>query len=415
MNKIFISIASYRDPELIPTIEDCIKKAKYPQNLVFSIAWQHSMEDKFDDLNPYKDDVRFKIIDIPYEQSRGACWARHMVQQNYDGEKYYLQLDSHHRFVKNWDVECIKMVKLLKKKGHSKPLLTAYVSSYDPSNDPEGRVLAPWRMVFDRYIPEGAIFFLPEQIPNHEELKEPIPARFLSAHFIFTLGQFAKEVPYDPEYYFHGEEISLAARAFTWGYDLFHPNKTVVWHEYTRRGRVKQWDDDKQWVEKNNKCHERNKTLFGMDGRCPCSIDFGIYGFGNVRTIHDYEKYAGLEFRTRKVHQNTLDHLNPTYEKIDDVDYYNGLVSRFKHCIDIFPFQVPESDYTLWAVAVHDEKDETVYRKDLTPEEIKNLGSDPDNYYKIFVEFDAPSKPSYWVVWPHSESKGWCERLTGKI
>ena len=23
--------------------------------------------------------------------------------------------------------------------------------------------------------------------------------------------------------------------------------------------------------------------------------------------------------------------------------------------------------------------------------------------------------PKYWVIWPHSESKGWCDRLTGQL
>jgi len=23
--------------------------------------------------------------------------------------------------------------------------------------------------------------------------------------------------------------------------------------------------------------------------------------------------------------------------------------------------------------------------------------------------------PSHWVVWPHSESKGWCDRITGQL
>ena len=31
--KIFIQIASYRDPQIIPTIKDCIDKAKKPENL----------------------------------------------------------------------------------------------------------------------------------------------------------------------------------------------------------------------------------------------------------------------------------------------------------------------------------------------------------------------------------------------
>ena len=112
--KIFIQIASYRDPQLLPTLRDCIEKAKYPDNLVFSIAWQHSTEDTWDNLYEFKDDNRFKIIDIDYKDSQGACWARNLLQQQYDNEEYTLQLDSHHRFIKNWDEELINMIKNLK-------------------------------------------------------------------------------------------------------------------------------------------------------------------------------------------------------------------------------------------------------------------------------------------------------------
>ncbi len=44
-------MAAYRDKELLPTLKDCIKKAKHPENLVFSIAWQHSKEDEWDNLD----------------------------------------------------------------------------------------------------------------------------------------------------------------------------------------------------------------------------------------------------------------------------------------------------------------------------------------------------------------------------
>ena len=53
-DKIFISIASYRDPELIPTIEDCIKNADKPNKLVFGILNQFSKEDDFNDLSKYE-------------------------------------------------------------------------------------------------------------------------------------------------------------------------------------------------------------------------------------------------------------------------------------------------------------------------------------------------------------------------
>ncbi len=412
--KIFIQIASYRDPQLLPTLRDCIQKAKNPQNLVFSIAWQHASFDEWDNLDEFKDDPRFKIVDILYSQSKGACWARNQLQKNYDGEEYTLQLDSHHRFVENWDDECIKMIKQLQKKGHKKPLLTGYVSSFDPDNDPAGRIQQPWKMNFDRFIPEGAVFFLPATIDDYQERTEPIPARFYSAHFCFTLGKFAVEVPHDPEYYFHGEEISIAVRAYTWGYDLFHPHKVVVWHEYTRKGRKKQWDDDPQWVSKNVTCHKRNRKLFEMDGEVK-DIDFGVYDFGKVRSLSDYEKYAGISFKKRAVQKYTLDNNLAPNPVLSEGEFENSFLSIFKHCIDISYDKVPENDYEFWVVAFHDDKDDTIYRKDADKDEIQRIMSDPDGYGKVWREFEIEKKPKYWVIWPYSTSKGWCDRLTGDL
>jgi hypothetical protein len=333
----------------------------------------------------------------------------------YDGEEYTMQIDSHMRFEKNWDDEFIKMIKQLQKDGYPKPLLTGYVSSFNPDNDPDERIREPWRMVFDRFIPEGAVFFLPETLPGWETMKKPVTARFYSAHFCFTLGQFSKEVQHDPEYYFHGEEISIAARAYTWGYDLFHPHKVLIWHEYTRKGRTKQWDDDKEWHIRNNNSHLKNRQLFGMDGEE--MKDMGIYGFGSVRTLTDYEKYAGISFKKRGVQQYTLDKLYPPnpYNFSSEEDYENSFSTIFKHCIDVGYSSVPEKDYDFWVVAFHGENDETLHRQDADPNEISRMMQDPDGYCKVWRQFQTVVKPKYWVVWPHSISKGWCERLTGTL
>lgn len=415
--KIFIQIASYRDPELEKTIKSAIENAKKPNNLIFAIARQFHTDDNFDTLEEYRKDKRFRILDIPHSESKGACWARNQIQQLYKGEEYTLQIDSHMRFEKNWDDEMIKMIKQLQKKGYKKPLLTSYVSSFNPDNDPQERVPEPWRMVFDRFIPEGAVFFLPETIPNWQKLKEPVPARFYSAHFCFTLGEFSKEVQHDPEYYFHGEEISIAARAYTHGYDLFHPHKTLIWHEYTRKGRTKQWDDDKDWGSKNNRAHQKNRRLFSMDGEVYNSEEFGPYGFGTERSLKDYEKYSGLLFEKRAIQQYTIDKEYPPnpYYFDNEEDWKNSFATIFKHCIDIGYDQVNEKDYEFWVVAFHNEEDETIYRKDADIDEINRMKNDPDGYCKVWREFQTSHKPTYWVVWPYSTSKGWCERITGSL
>ena len=412
--KIFIQIASYRDPELLPTLRDCIDKAHKPENLVFSICWQHSKEDEWDNLDEFKDDDRFKIIDVDYTESKGACWARNTLQQQYDGEAYTLQLDSHHRFIQDWDKELIDMLKGLQEKGHEKPLLTGYISSYNPETDPEGRVQVPWKMNFDRFIPEGAIFFLPASIENHKELTEPITSRFYSAHFAFSVGSFVEEVPHDPEYYFHGEEISIAVRAFTWGYDLFHPHKIIAWHEYTRKGRTKQWDDDKTWGSKNSSSHLRNRKLFEMDGH-EKDIDFGIYDFGPVRTLEDYEKYAGISFKKRAVQKYTMDRGLPPNPQLSEEEYDKSFMRIFKHCIDIHKSSLKLDDYNFIAVIFENEKGDSLDRKDLQPNEIRGLQTTPDEWVKIWREFNVEEKPHKWIVWPHSEKEGWCEKLEGTL
>lgn len=415
---IFVQIASYRDPELVNTIESMISNAKRPKNLVIGICRQYHPEDGFDNLDKYKDDKRFRVVDVLYSESKGVCWARHQVQQVYSGETYTLQIDSHMRFEKDWDVEMIGMVKKLQKMGIPKPLLTSYVSSFDPDNDPGARVQEPWRMAFDRFIPEGAVFFLPETIPNWQELDTPVPSRFYSAHYAFTLGEFSVEVQHNPEYYFHGEEISIAARAYTWGYDLFHPHKVLIWHEYTRKGRTKQWDDDKQWVDRNKHSHETNRKLFAMDGEEQFGHD-GKYGFGSVRTLEDYEEYSGLHFGRRGVQQYTLDKHYPPNPGKDTFDsrenWLESFATIYKHCIDVGYDSVPEKDYEFWVVAFHDKDDNTIYRKDADKSEIDRMMRDPDGYCKIWREFNITEKPAYWVVWPYSSEKGWCERLTGNL
>jgi hypothetical protein len=413
---IFIQIASYRDPQLIPTIKDAIDKSKNPENLRFGIARQFHPDDKFDDLSEYENDDRFRILNIPHEESNGVCWARNKVQQLYGDEEYTLQLDSHMRFSQDWDQTLIDMILDLQEKGYKKPLLTGYVSSFDPDNDPDGRVTEPWRMTFDRFIPEGVVFFLPETIPGWKEMTEPVTARFYSAHFCFTLGEFSNEVQHDPEYYFHGEEISIAVRAYTHGYDLFHPHKVVIWHEYTRKGRTKQWDDDKTWYLKNEASHKKNRQILGIDGEV-YEGDLGKYGFGTERSIRDYENYAGILFSKRAVQQYTVDKKYPPnpYDYETEQEWLDSFMSIFKHCIDVSFSSVPEKDYEFWVVAFHNDKDETLHRQDASPEEIKSMMMDPDGYCKIWRQFNTAEKPKYWVVWPYSTSKGWCDRLTGNL
>ena len=54
MKSIFLNIASYRDPELLPSITDCINRAKFPERIFFGVHEQNDQHntslDKIDNL-----------------------------------------------------------------------------------------------------------------------------------------------------------------------------------------------------------------------------------------------------------------------------------------------------------------------------------------------------------------------------
>lgn len=409
---IYVQIASYRDPELLNTIKDAIAQAKHPENLRFGIGWQHSPYETWDNLDEFKNDSRFRILDIDYRDAKGVCWMRHKLNLEYKDETYTLQLDSHHRFAKHWDVGYIEMLESLRSQSCPKPLLSSYLTSFDPkTDDPTTRSEIPWIMEFDRFAPEGPVHFQPHTIDDYKEHTRPIPARFMSGHFIFADGNFCREVEYDPNYYFHGEEINLSVRAYMAGYDLYAPHRVLAWHEYTREGKKKHWDDHNNWPELDKQSHQHNREVLGIDKKTKKSLN------KHVRTLKQYEMYAGLEFNTRQVHTKTIEKIRPPVST-DDISHKSGLTHHRRMCIDVYKGQLPETDYNAWAVAFVDAEGTEIHRQDAGMDEIKAMLSVPyeqDKFVHIWRNFYSDKVPVSWVVWPHSESKGWTERLTGQF
>ncbi len=417
-DKIFVQIASYRDPELVPTIKECISKAKYPERLTFGICWQHSEEDEWDNLDEYKDNPSFTIMDVPWNESKGLCWARHHIQKMYKGEDYTLQIDSHHRFLQDWDEILIDMMSLT---GSPKPILTSYAGMYDPK---ENKLLNqdPYKMVPDRFTPTGTILFYPHSIENWEQLEKPIPARFVSGHFFFTLGKHCEEYHYDPNIYFAGDEISLSIRSYTLGYDLFHPHRLVIWHEYTREGRTKHWTDfnnetkdaglvEKPWWEMDNDSKRRLRHMLQEEDN---NIDLEEYGLGTVRTHHDYEMYAGIDFANRKLHPNATKGLNPpTLNENDEWNWienteevYNLTLDWTSRWNDISKQTNCTCKFQFIYLGIEDEKGDVLFRQDSTDENY--LSGTNTN---IFVTFKSLTKPNKLILWPYAKEQGWLERV----
>lgn len=419
--RIFVQIAAFCDPQLYATVHSLFANAQAPDDLHVAIVRQYNPAEPCDDLKEFQHDARVSVDNVLYADSRGACWARSRCQQFYRQEPYTLQIDSHMRFAPQWDNTLIIMYAGLQTVCRQ-PLITAYVPAYSPSADPEKRGQEPWQMVFDKYTPEGAVIFLPEVIPHWQTLRGPVRARFLSGHFIFTAGRFVEEVPYMPDLYFIGEEITMAVRAFTHGYDLFHPHQVVAWHEYTREGRVKHWDVHRDWTVLNTAALTKTRAL--LTGACTTAL-------GTERTLEAYEKYAGLLFKTKQVHKLTLAHAEPLplpsslaeplplpsslAEPCNELSA-SDFSAQQTHRIHLLRECFLEDDYDFWAIAFHLRADDTtLVRLDADEIEISKLLQQKQGTLVLERTFYYPALPLYWVVWPHSISKGWCESLRGDV
>jgi hypothetical protein len=420
MDDIFISIAAYRDPELLPTVIDLFEKAKDPSRLSVCICWQYGediYEQEFLSEIVKRGYSNIKLLKVPHTKSKGVCWARSIIQQYYNNEKYSMQLDSHHRFVENWDQKLVSELKKLLKQGIKKPLLTAYIPSYEPSNDPDGRINLPWELKFDRFLPQGPAMPRPETIDDYKDLKKPVPAHLLSGHFIFTIGQHIEDVPYDPDFYFHGEEISMAIRSYTSGYDMFYPHRVIIWHQYTRAGATRHWDDYSGWNDQNEGSHSRYRQLVGQADK---TIDFGKYDIGTERSLQDYIEFSGINVSNKTVHPDTIagKRVPVKYSSKNKKRKSKEFTGFFKYCIDLLKADIKVDDCDCWVVAFKNEAGDDLYRQDCDENEIKRYQDEnpDDQWYRIWRWYETTDEyPVNWIVWPHSKSKGWVDPIIRPI
>jgi len=419
METILVHLPAYREPELIPTIKSALENATHPGRIHFGICRQYNPEDGFDNLDEYKDDPRFKIHNMLFTEAKGLPYARAIInEQLLTDEDFVCQLDSHHRFADGWDTTLIGWYHDLQDEGYN-PLICGYLPYYDPFDDPKARVMEPWLSEAASFYPFGTIFIRPCGIPNWKQLTKPFPARFLSGHFAFGPNKWAKEVRHDPNIFFSGEELNLTVRSFTHGYDLFHPHRCIIWHATmrTERDGMLVWDDqskrgDTSFWKTQDIARSRIRQLLGVENN---GHDLSGYELGTVRTVRDYEKYAGIHFKKRSFQKWTVDHKfppNPIYNT--EEEWENSFMFSFYHLVNVERNQLPGNDYDSILIAFDDDKGIGIETESITGYQLKEFmeNGKPIHYEKMFLTDKSPSRL---VCWGHSPIRGWAERIEFNI
>lgn len=306
METIFVSIASYRDKLCSQTLKSIYDNATYPQRVFVGICEQnkHSDKDCLPSDFPYHKNIR--IIKKNYKEAKGPTFARYLCSTLYQNETFFLQIDAHTLFVKHWDEKCIEMIKSLEESSeiiNKKVLLSHYPPQItDYTQEPDDKLVT--YMVDCYFNDDGLISFRGAKWRK----PGPLPRRnaFIAGGFIFCRSQWLKDVPFDPylHYLFVGEEILLSARSYTSGWDVYTPNKNIIYHAYTRDNDPKIWSDN---TYDNFEATHKAKIILQLENDLSLLTDKKVYNSiqkyncGKVRSLQDFYNFVGIDVKTKTI------------------------------------------------------------------------------------------------------------------
>mmetsp|Transcript_8298 Transcript_8298/g.8456 ORF Transcript_8298/g.8456 Transcript_8298/m.8456 type:complete len:518 (-) Transcript_8298:108-1661(-) len=352
---IFVSIASFRDPLCLMTMQSLYGTAKYTDSIYTVIIQQNCFEESCpgtetdsptirqpqeiykqekSDIDCYKEFCesyegkksnachtgQVQVLSINESEALGPYMGRYFGAKFYRGEQYYLQLDSHSEFVDHWDE---KLVHMLRTAPADKPI----ISSYPPGPQEQWMNSIGLRMCDSSFAEYDILRISPATTYDKRVFSRPRPAPFIAAGFMFTPAQFLVDVPFDPllPWIFMGEEILISARAWTQGYTIFSPNINVLNHYYVRANSPKYWESVRRALKKDSIFEELNELVLWrvkhilqypelrdqkkMD-TLPRSVKYGIYNYstGTVRPLSEYLKIVGIHLENKSTVPNKWCH-----------------------------------------------------------------------------------------------------------
>lgn len=345
---IFVSLGTYRDPYCPMTMKALYSQAEHPERLFVGLLQQNCFEKecrtgvlaggKVQTAGPDDDCYelfcaspegkrsnacntgQIRLFNVNESESLGPYMARYLGAKFYRGENFYLQIDSHSQFVRHWDTKLIHMMETAEAK---KPV----ISTYPPDSGMNWKDTIGFRMCDSEFATsqiEWQIIRLGSSMAFDSSVQSsPRYAPFVAAGFFFSWGGFLHEVPFDPllPWIFMGEEISMSARLWTAGYDIFSPTINVLNHYYVRRHYPKFWESVNRFFKKpihNNLVEivlKRVKTMLSYPESSPELINpnsvlyrLEDWSMGTARSFHEYMDMVGINVVNKVVTKNMWCH-----------------------------------------------------------------------------------------------------------
>jgi hypothetical protein len=207
----------------------------------------------------------------------------------------------------------------------------------------------------------------------------------------------------------------MTLRAFTSGYDLFHPHETIIWHDYGRPTAAKHWSDHTKDNSVTRGWHEMDSYSKNKVRRLLTGQPVDTYGLGMVRSLEEYEAYTGISLKLRKVQDYTVRCEEPPNPEAGSD--WMGQIFTWMVRITLDRAALPVSaleDCSFWYVGVCGEDGNEIYRQDIPQSQLAALPSNEPTVVLI-CEFESGTIPASWTVWPVSDSLGWLAKLEGRL
>ena len=291
---IYVSIASYRDRELGRTLESMLVNCSKPELLSVCIIDQD--ENFFDSSAFAKEFGRLQHVKIPWQQARGAGYARKLAMDRHKDEEYFLQIDSHIYFDESWLERILEQYEQI---PYEKRIVSIVPPKYVPSRSMvilEKDPPAEWFR-----LQHGKNLYITGVRQPWDTAACWRESHTISAAFMFAHSSIIKQVPYDAEIPFWTEEVTMALRAYTRGWRIYAIRDVPLYHFYVRPGHTKIWDNTEKtkgrpsWQRLERAGREKGKEVL-------LGITKGSYGIADPVLYRQYQDMIGFSFRDHYRH-----------------------------------------------------------------------------------------------------------------
>lgn len=215
MSSIFITIPAYEDNLLEKTISGAIDNAKYPDELTFAIALQYK---KYAPPDISKFASQCHVVTYDVDTRPGVNLIRSDLLKFYSGQDYFLMIDSHSNFAKNWDELLIQELAALGEKSIISKQVTSKVGDVSMH---ENLMNEKTIWTIDSTLPGGVSGMIRGYPQPNKFSKRIEKTHYASFHFFFTSGNFIKEVGISRINNHYSEEPLLSYQAFLHGWDIY--------------------------------------------------------------------------------------------------------------------------------------------------------------------------------------------------